>query len=1496
MKDHDFDVAIIGMAGRFPGAENIGVFWDNLIAGKESIQDLSEEELENEGIAASVYNNEAYVKRAPVLKDYDKFDAGFFGYSPREARMMDPQQRLFLECAWEALESAGYHTEEYEYPVSIYGGAAMNTYFIQSGMMSRFSDEYLPTLLGNDNSFLTTRVSYKLNLKGPSVTVQTACSTGLIAVHTACMSLLNHESKMALAGGVSVRAPHHTGYLHQEGSVFSRDGHCRPFDAKASGTIFGSGVGMVVLKRYADAVEDRDHIYAVIKGSAINNDGSAKTDYTAPSVNSQAEVIVEALANAGVDANTISYVEAHGTGTYLGDPIELRALTKAFRAFTEKKGFCAIGSVKSNVGHLDAAAGITGLIKTALSLHHKRIPASLYFEEPNPEIDFENSPFYVATQTTDWISNGHPRRAGITSLGMGGTNAHVILEEYQPEISDEHREPRPQLLNLSARTEDALNTMTSNLQTFLQEHPGQNLEDIAYTLHKGRKRFSHRRCLVANDTKEAAELLKNHLSLKTWHSEKSDEKIVFMFPGQGSQYVNMAKGLYENEPVFRKNIDECASLISSYLEIDIRDLIYPGNSSNGNEAAEKLKNTKITQPVLFAVEHALAQLWISWGIEPAAVIGHSSGEYTATCVAGVLSLEESIALITLRAKLMASVSGGSMLSIPLAADEVLPIIESRNVSLAVVNSKTACVVSGETSEIEALEREFDGRNIKCRILQTSIAAHSHFMDPVLDEFREAAGRVSFSIPVIPVLSSTNGDWVQSDEISNPDYWVRNIREPVKFGEAIQKVSDRSLFTLLEVGPGRTLCTFVQQQLSDHKELVTAQSLRHPRQEVKDQNFIYESLGSLWMAGADIDWDRFHGNRVGKKVPLPTYPFERKRYWLQADKYGEQIQSEISSHSDKKNPSKWLYRPVWQQSATHNLQKLPPENEKWLVFEDRNEHGLILAESCGIPKGKFMRVSPGKQFKKTAGSQYIINPEEPADYTRLLNELHKQQMLPDRIIHLWSLYNKADATLEITFENNQKFNFYSLLYITQSLAELNINKEISIEIFTNGMHDISGLEAQDLSSATLFGIAKVIPIEYPNLSCHCIDLDFDHTGPLQITEAMRAELSDLNTPDVVVWRGLNRWEKVFKQDDRVLDVTGVRNIKMGGIYLITGGLGEVGYLFAEHLAKNYNAKLIIAGRTELPDTGQWLHYSRENRQDDGASKKVAKLLNLINLGADVRYVRANVGNKDELKKAFEEAETSFGTLDGIVHAAGDVSVKPIDQLTPEDCDRYFQPKVYGTQNIGSIISDKEPDFVLNISSVSSFLGGYGFAGYAASNSCLDLASQLQSPQTSTRIININWDAIESSTTTKWTKKELMLSKEQVKTIFENILNSNFAGQIIVSSVGNIKARADTSGAFATTKSTVKNEDSLDDLSAENTEEQLIKGIWKEYLGLDAVSSHDDFFQLGGSSLAAVQIFNRIHQETGIKIPMAKIFDHSTIAKLVPLLQQEQMGGKREELEI
>jgi acyl transferase domain-containing protein/thioesterase domain-containing protein/SAM-dependent methyltransferase len=864
-------IAIIGMAGRFPGADGPEALWARLCAGDECLTQLTDEELDAAGVPRETYRDPRYVRARGRLREAEVqgFDHAFFGMSLREAELTDPQHRLFLECAWEALERAGHDPRHHRGPIGVFGGAASPGYLVHHvHARTPLGDivSELPALLGNDKDHLCTRTSYKLDLRGPSLTVQSACSTGLVAVHAACQSLLGYQCDLALAGAVSLTFPLDAGYLHQPGNIASPDGHCRAFDARAEGAVGGDGVAVVALKRLSEALADGDHIHAVILGVAINNDGAAKVGYTAPSLDGQAEVIAMAHALAQVNAGSIGYVEAHGTGTALGDPIEIAALTRAFRSSTRAEGSCAVGSLKTNLGHLNTAAGIAGLIKATLAVEHGLIPASLHFETPSPAIDFTRSPFYVSRTLHPFPEGAGPRRAGVSAFGIGGTNAHAVLEQA-PAVAP-RAWARPRLIfPLSARSPEALEAASQRLAEALLQHPERDLADVAHTLQIGRRAFAQRRFICASTREEALAALRTPGPSTSAGRAPEQASVVFLFPGQGAQHAAMAAELHRDEPVFREHFDRCAALLAPTLGVDLRALL-------GTE--QLARDPALVQPALFSVEYALARLWMHWGITPAAMLGHSLGEYVAACLAGVFSLEDVLALVAARGKLMASLPAGAMLAVPCGEQEARALC-SAGLSLAAVNGPQAAVLSGPLAAIEALERRLIAEGRSGTRLRASHAFHSAMMDPILDDFRAALRRVRFHAPRIPYLGNLRGTWVSEAEATDPEHWIGHLRGTVRFADGLAELASLERGVLLEVGPGRSLGALALQRAKETATPVIS-SLPSASSAGGEGEALIEAVGRLWIAGAPIDWRaRDEGDR--RRVPLPTYPFERQRCWI-----------------------------------------------------------------------------------------------------------------------------------------------------------------------------------------------------------------------------------------------------------------------------------------------------------------------------------------------------------------------------------------------------------------------------------------------------------------------------------------------------------------------------------------------------------------------------------------------------------------------------------------
>ncbi len=882
IKNVEDGIAIIGMSGRFPGARNVDELWKNLLDGKESVSFFKKEELDA-NISNEDKNDASYVAARGVFSDADKFDAAFFNMNPRLAEVTDPQQRIFLEVAWEALENSGYAPDKYDGLIGVFAGMGNNTYYPNNVFHNKEAINRVgtfQTMTANEKDYIATRVSYEFNIKGPGLSIHTACSTSLTAVSLAYESLLNKECDMAIAGGISITVPINSGHIYNEGGMFSKDGHTRTFDADATGTVFSDGVGVVMLKRYKDAVKDGDEVYAVIRGAALNNDGSDKASFTAPSVEGQAAVIAMAQAKAGVEPDSISYIETHGTATPLGDPIEIEALTQAFRSKTDKKQFCAVGSIKSNIGHLTPAAGVTGLIKTCLALKHKVLPASINYTKPNPAIDFANSPFFVNNEKREWkTENGTPLRAGVSSFGVGGTNAHVVVEEA-PILEKSGIARQRHLMILSAKTKESLDAQTENLKSFLAKNPDISLADAAYTLQTGRKYFNQRRIIVGGNTNDFVTTIES-ANPKKYTSrvlESAASEIIFMYPGQGSQYVNMGKNLYDDEIIFKDAVDRCAEILRPHLGVDLITILYP--SADKTEQSEKmLKETMYTQPSLFTIGYALSKLWMSWGIKPKGFVGHSIGEFVGAHLAGVFSLEDALMLVANRGKMMQELPQGSMLSVRMAAADVEKMIDA-SCSIAAVNGPALCVVAGPTDKVEALQKELEKKEVVAKMLVTSHAFHSPMMEPMVKPFLEKIKSIKLNKPSVPFVSTVTTKWITDEQATNPEYWSNHVRATVRFAEGIQTLwNENPQRILLECGPRTTAATLAKQQAKDVKKQIAISSLSDTAENFAEWESMLFALGQLWMSGVNIDWNSFYALEKRKKVALPTYAFEKKKFWL-----------------------------------------------------------------------------------------------------------------------------------------------------------------------------------------------------------------------------------------------------------------------------------------------------------------------------------------------------------------------------------------------------------------------------------------------------------------------------------------------------------------------------------------------------------------------------------------------------------------------------------------
>jgi len=1323
MTSGDTHIAIVGMAAHLPGAPDISRYWDLLREGRTAVRRLSEEELLSAGESPAMLKNPAYVPFAAPLEGFDRFDAEFFGFSPKEAAILDPQHRHFLESAWEAMETAGHPPETFDGRIGVFAGCGMGSYFYFNICSNRplvdSTGMFLLRHTGNDKDFLSTRVSHIFDLKGPSLSLQTACSTSLVAVHYAAQALLNGECDMALAGGVTIELPQNRGYIYKEGEVLSPDGMCHAFDHRGQGTVFGSGAGVVVLRRLEDALADGDHIWAVIRGSAVNNDGAAKAGYLAPSVEGQAACVAEALAVADVTADTVDYIECHGTGTYLGDPIEVAALTEAFRRTTSETGFARIGSVKTNIGHLDTAAGVASLIKASLALYHGQMPPSLNFEKPNPAIDFDGSPFRVNDRLSDWPRRKGPRRAGVNSLGVGGTNAHVVLEEA-PQVAASGESDWPfQLLVLSARTPSALSEASARLAAHLKEHPEQPLADVAWTLKNGRRAFEHRRVLVAADHAEAVRMLEAGDPRRVFTQRRVGDApdVVFMFPGGGAQYPNMARDLYETEPVFAEWMDRGLDILATLTTEDIRALWLPASGQEA-AAAERLRRPSLQLPLILIVEIALARLWESWGVKPAALIGHSMGENAAACIAGVMTLEGVIGLVHLRGRLFDTVPAGGMLSVPLSEVALRPYLG--DLDIASVNAPELTVVSGSDAGLKGLAERLAADGIDTTRIAIDIAAHSRMLEPILADFRAHLAGMVLSAPQIPIISNRTGKPLTESEATSPDYWVAHLRGTVRFADGIAFLREKSDRVYLEVGPGRALSTLAQANGVMGGQPVPS-SLRHPDDTTSDDRHFIATLGRLWACGAATDWSQLWGDARRKRVPLPTYPFQRSRYFVEASApVAEEAEVLPTRHADI---ASFGYRVAWRAAPSDCLVDVEAElgdPQTWLVFADEAGLARAAAQRLRTAGHRVVTVHSGDAFARTGEDTYTLAAEHGREgYDALLADLSQRGILPARIAHFWLV--TATETFRpgsSFFHRNLEQGFWSLFFLGQAMGEAGLSPLPHLSVFTSGAAQVRDEPLPYPEKAAVTGPLRVMPREVPGLTASLLDValpDGRRAIPAETVNLVLEEMLATPANTIAALRGARRYETRLAP----APLETAAEVPQGAVWVVTGGFGGIGVTVAERLLREKGAKVALLGRS-LPKTG---------------TARAGVLSRLQRLGT-VLPLAADVCNPEEMRSALEQVRAELGPIYGVIHAAGTVDDAPLLGKDPGDAETVLSPKVHGTKLLGSLLPDGSVERIVLFSSTSTVIAPAGQSDYVAANEYLNAFAKSRSGG-KTRVTAIDW---------------------------------------------------------------------------------------------------------------------------------------------------------------
>ncbi|WP_258086500.1 type I polyketide synthase [Xenorhabdus bovienii] len=1433
------EIAIVGVSCRFPNSPTIESFWKNCLEGNDCITRFSDEILAKNGVPKKDYSSNNYVNAKGVIDKPMAFDADFFNYNKREAEFLEPQIRKLHECGFEALGSAGLVPAVYAGKVGCYLTASAQLQWQMAAYEECEQDGASLFSAFNlvEKDFAATRLAYKLGLTGPAVSLQTACSSSLTAIHMAARALLLGECQMVLVAAAALVTPNQQGYLYQDGMITSPEGVCRPFDEKANGTVGGEGIGAVVLQPLKQALADKRPILALIKGTAINNDGARKVGYTAPSIEGQADVISSAIKMSKIDPESISYIEAHGTATKLGDPIEISALKKAFPGCPAKS--IAIGSVKSIVGHLDSAAGMAGLIKTALMLKNKMLCANQYFTNPNPQIKLESSPFYINQNSQEWVSQSI-RRAGVSSFGIGGTNAHIVLEESLFQPSGSEPAERLTLLPLSAKNESSLAMMEKALLDRLADKKD-TLSDIAYTLQNGREYFSHRSVLICSESQGSyceSDFIRGKV-------EYTGKKIIFLYPGQGTQYQGMAYGLYQHEKTFKDSIHQCLHLLPEDQQKELTDFFI--GASEQNDAS-----SEITQLAIFVVEYATTRLLESKGFKPYALLGHSLGEYVAATVSGVFSLDDALHLVSQRARLMQRMSPGTMLSVPLGMEKLQDYLDD-TLEVAAINGRESIVVSGALADIERLESLLQNAGIICRRLKTSHAFHSRTIDEIQTEYAETLSTINFSKPYIPVLSNLTGTWHSEEEIMQPDYWLSHQRQKVDFLGCLETLSESNDLIFIEVGPGNTLSSFTQkyfQSKNENKPLVV-NALRHPKLPEDDQEYFYGQLAKIGCASNEIYWQNINQQK-GNLIHLPVYQFSQTEY--------SKIRDRLISGPNKKRHSvdpdqSSTYLPGWQREVNFQTEEVKQSQSVFLLCPRTAEpNRRTLAKVLWPDSDVFFIDELDKlaSLKVTAECTFVLIPDQ-------------REFSTDPIEHYLQWVDSLRTLLS-------SIPLQSMRFI----------------LFTPEIENVLGYEQALPAISLLKGLVWSIPLEYQKHQAMQIDFAMQDLADNNKLKALIRTIASSDKYRQAAIRHGQLWIPEFKPlpAHQLVHVNKCHELNVGGLVFISGGLGGIGLKMAESLADQYKARLILASRSEFPDRSKWEAIKNDPTKVETASK-IASIERIEQLGGEVHIHQVDVSCKTALHVLLTAIESELGKFSMVIHSAGSDAGALIMQPDLALHREIMAAKVTGADNLISYFSDKDLRSMLFCSSLLSYHGASGQSAYVAANAYLDaLTDNQESPF---RIHSIAWD--------RWL--EVGMAAKNIQDSNETIGLTNQEGQALflqaiayypermAVSVLPINKRLQESERSKVRVKSGPAEKAI--LEAKTSVKQTILEVLKHQLGLSEIDERARFFDLGATSLDIVQINERLKQKLNADIPIAMMFTYSSVIKLEgalrPVLNKE-----------
>ncbi len=1459
------DVAIVGMSCRFPKANNLNEFWERLCKGEDCISQFAENDAQNTVATRGILNN------------IEQFDASFFNFTPIDASIADPQLRLFLECTWEALEHAAIAPSKSKSKViSVFAGMSDSTYLHENLLKNQWVCQEVDALqqrIATSPGMLSTQVSYRLNFKGKSVNVNTACSTGLITVEQACQDLLLRQSDIAIAGASNIMVPQLKPYIYQQGGILSPDGYCRPFSDKANGTVFSNGVGVVVLKRLQDAIQDNDTIFAIIRGRGVNNDGKDKLGFAAPSPLGQMNCIRQALSQAKVEPTQIGFLEAHGTATALGDVIEINALTKVYREQTDKLQYCALGSVKANIGHTDVTAGIAGLIKTVLCLYYKKIPPLVNFLQPNINLSLEKSPFFVNSQLINWDSTSQ-RYAGVSSFGVGGTNVHLIVSDHIESPVRESLNTPESLIMLSAKSESALEEMTQQLLDYIDTSKAKSsIVDIAYTLQKGREDFNLRRFIVGKSETAIRNNLRKQPTIDV--RQALQQRTVFLFSGQGNQYPKMATELMRYVPRFKSYMEKGASLAKPHLNDDLIKLLCNGD--------HKIFNTEYAQPALFTIEYALARLLMDCGIHPSAFIGHSLGEYVAACLSGVFSFEDAIMLVCQRGRLMASSSKGRMLAIECDVETWLSYQKIFNLELALHNAPNHCVVSGSIKDIDQLVQHFKSIGQRYQQLKIDYAFHSRYMEAIEESFKKLFANISLSPPSIPIISNVTGDWLSDEQAIDPLYWYQHLRQTVQLNKGLEFLLSEQYSLFVEVGPGQSMYHFAKAISGGQANVVYTLPSHH--REVNDFQQLLTALGEIWSSGVSIDPEPLYENISRKRLPLPTYPFQRQKYWIEPE------QLPPVDHNAK------LYKPVWFSRKSYLqpiiLESGDLEGFDWIIIKDNLGFGSHFVEILNKHGIKPIVVTFGSYYERHNASSFTINPKEKSHYQEFLKSI--KHIIKNPIVLHTTTYSvlNYDAITPKDIEKQLTSGFYSLFYLTQTYTEeIGVNVPLKVNILTSGTQDIVGTENINPIHGTLTAF-RFITQQFEAIQIKITDLnpsEEPENNSNLLYKILKATLHHENyeISATVVYRNGYQWNLMYTE---IPSQRKINRLKDNGIYLLTGGLGGIALSCCEVIAKTVsNPTFILLSRRAIPPPSNW--GSLLKNKNDPDYKKITQLNKLAKAGAKFIFHQVDISDREQIIPIIHQSIARWGEINGLIHAAGVADPESISTRSQQKIDKIFAPKIHGTYYLSEALRNVSLDFVVLHSSISSLLGGSQLLDYSAANSCLNAFAKSDLFSSSKFVVAINWNtwrdvgmAFDAAQNGKFTflGHGNDISPKQGQFFFLEALFGE-ESEVAVSKIPIRRKEAKQLSIDKTPHMPVAHQ-KLHNVQykapTRDIECKLVQ-LWQDALGIKNIGIRDDFFSLGGHSLNALSLIQKINKTFNSSLPPTQLYRTSTIEKLSDVL--------------